>query len=177
MAENLTVARPYAEAAFRIAVSTATVDSWAASLERAVIAVSDVKVAASLVEPKRSAEQRAELIINVAGDLSSDQASFVRILARNGRLALLPEIARLFEMLRNEHQGIREAVVVSAFPIDQGALDQIIRDIEPRFGCKLKARLEVDPELIGGVRIAVGDQVIDASVRGKLAAMAHVLMH
>ena len=78
----------------------------------------------------------------------------------------------LFGLLKNAEEDTREAVVSSAFPLDDAQLKQLVADLERKFGCKVKASVEVAPELIGGVRIALGDQVIDASVRGKLAAMA-----
>ena len=90
-------------------------------------------------------------------------------------LCFLPEIAELFEGLKNAHEGVREANVESAFPLDAAAVQAIVVDLEKKFSCKIQATVTVVPELIGGVRIAIDDEVIDASVRGKLAAMATAL--
>jgi len=101
--------------------------------------------------------------------------NFVRTLAENRRLALLPEISRLFDLAKSQEEGVKEAVVHSAFPIDDTQVAALLKELEARFGTRLNARVEVDPSLIGGVRVAVGDQVLDASVRGKLDAMAVAL--
>ena len=90
-------------------------------------------------------------------------------------LGALAEIAGLFEGLRNEHEGVLEASIASAFPIDAGQIDAIVSTLSQRFGRRIKASVNVDPELIGGVSIRIGDEVIDASVRGKLAQMASAL--
>jgi len=88
---------------------------------------------------------------------------------------VLPEIRDLFVALKNEHEGVKEANIVSAFPMDDATLKALVADLEARFKAKLNVTVSVDPELIGGVKIAVGDEVIDASVRGKLANMAAAL--
>jgi F-type H+-transporting ATPase subunit delta len=97
------------------------------------------------------------------------------LLAQNQRLLLAGEIAELFEQLRNDHEGLIEARITSAFPIDTAQVDSIVQTLADRFGRKIKASVAVDPELIGGVSIRMGDEVIDASVRGKLAQMASAL--
>ncbi len=81
----------------------------------------------------------------------------------------------MFKQHKNAHEGVRDALVSSAFPLDAEAQARLTADLEARFGIRLNVSVAVDPELIGGVRIAVGDKVIDASVRGKLAAMAAAL--
>ena len=114
--------------------------------------------------------------LDVAGaGLSAEQQNYVRVLVDNERLQVLPEIRDLFVALKNEHEGVKEANITSAFPMDDATLNTLVADLEARFKAKLNVKVSVDPELIGGVKIAVGDEVIDASVRGKLANMAAAL--
>ena len=176
MAENVTIARPYAEAAFQLAQDSNALGPWADTLERMAAVAADTRMRDCISNPKLPQDDLARLFLDVTGTgVTPDQQNFVRVLVDNERLGLLPEIHELFVRLKNEHEGSQEAVITSAFPMDSATLQRLIADIEPRFGCKLKATVHVDPELIGGARIAVGDQVIDASVRGKLGAMATAL--
>ena len=177
MAENLTVARPYAEAAYKLARDANALDAWARALERLAAVAGDAGVRESLGDPRIATEKLSRVFIEAAGDLSTEQQSFVDVLADNERLSLLPEILTLFVGQKNAHEGVLDAVVSSAFPIDDATLARLVGDLESRFGSRVKATVQIDPELIGGVRIAVGDQVIDASVRGKLAAMSAALQN
>lgn len=179
MAENVTLARPYAEAAFALAKGTgaaANMQVWSQALNRlAAIAVSD-DMRDCITDPRFSPDQLSSLFVGVAGDsLNADQQNFVRVLVDNDRLQVLPEIADMFDELKNGHEGVRDANVESAFAMDDAALKALVADLEKKFGCKIQATVSVNPELIGGVRIAIDDEVIDASVRGKLAAMATAL--
>jgi F-type H+-transporting ATPase subunit delta len=178
MAENLTLARPYAEAAFQLArgADSAGLKTWSEQLQRLAAVTSRPELQACIGNPRFSPQQLKTLCLDVAGQgLTSDQQNFVGILVDNDRLGVLTEIAELFDELRNGHEGVKDAEVTSAFPIDDSALKALVADIERKFGCKIQATVTIDPQLIGGVRIAVGDEVIDASVRGKLAAMATAL--
>jgi len=172
MAENVTVARPYAEAAFDLAKSGGALLAWQAALERMAIAASDAQMIECMTDPRVSPAALAELFLGVAGELTTEQRNFASVLADNRRLGVLPEISALYDELKNAQEGTREAVVSSAFPLNDAQLANLVADLERKFGGKVKATLELAPELIGGVRIALGDQVIDASVRGKLNAMA-----
>lgn len=175
MAENLTLARPYAEAVFELARDQNQLGPWQQALERLARAAQDPQLRALVGNPRISPEQLARLFIDVAGGLTDAQKNFVRTLVDNERALVLPEIHELFVRLKNRHEGVRQARITSAFPLDEVLLKQLIAQLEPRFKCRLEATVSVDPELIGGVRIAVGDEVIDASVRGKLEAMATAL--
>jgi F-type H+-transporting ATPase subunit delta len=175
MAENLTLARPYAEAAFELARARGNLEPWEQALARMARVVNDPRMRQCIGNPKFSAEQLAQVFIDVSGKLADDAKNFVHILVENERLPVLPEILELFVRLKNAHEGVKQARVTSAFPLDDAALKKLIAELEPRFKCKLEATVRVDPELIGGVRVAVGDEVIDASVRGKLATMAAAL--
>lgn len=176
MAENVTLARPYAEAAFQLAKAGNGLGPWSQALERMAAVATDPQMKECIGNPKLLPAQLTQLFLDIAGNrLSADQQNLVRVLVDNERLGVLGEIRDLFVDLKNEHEGTKEANITSAFPLDGAALKQLVADLEQRFACKLQATVSVDPELIGGVRIAVGDQVIDASVRGKLAAMATAL--
>ena len=175
MAESVTIARPYADAAFRIAQETGAQGIWSARLQRLALIAQDGDMASVMGNPRLSAEQVADLLISLSEDSDVTLGSFIRTLAENRRLALLPEISRLFELAKSQEEGVKEAVVHSAFPIDDTQVAALLKELEARFGTRLNARVEVDPSLIGGVRVAVGDQVLDASVRGKLDSMAVAL--
>lgn len=176
MAENITVARPYAEAAFELAKAGNALAAWAEVLGRMAAVVADPEMRECIENPGLSPDDLARLFLGVVGDdLPGEQQNFVRVLIDNRRLAILPEICTLFVELKNGDEGTKEARIDSAFAMDDAALAKLVADLEHRFQCKIQASVSIDPELIGGVRIAVGDQVIDASVRGKLAAMRAAL--
>lgn len=176
MAENVTLARPYAEAAFRIAREAKQLDVWQNALNCMTAGVADADMRALLDNPRISTSVATNLLLEVVGkDFSTEQKNFVQLLAESNRLSVLPEICELYADLKNGAEGVKEAQITSAFPIDSATLGNLVADLERRFSSKIQASVAVDPELIGGVRIAVGDQVIDASVRGKLALMATAL--
>jgi F-type H+-transporting ATPase subunit delta len=176
MAENVTIARPYAEAAFQLARDENALAGWAAALERMVAVATHPDMAVCIDDPRLLPTQLTSLFQGVVGEgLAASQQNFIRVLVDNSRLGVLPEICTLFVTLKNAHEGSKKAVIASAFPVDAAAQQQLVADLERRFACKIHASVSVDPELIGGVCITVGDQVIDASVRGKLATMATAL--
>ena len=176
MAENLTIARPYAEAAFASADDSGKLQAWSQALRRLALVVSDPDMHNALGDPKIGPEQLYGLIAAGAGDaLDAQVQNFVRVLIENDRLALLPEIATLFESLKDEREGVVEAQIESAFPMDDAALGQLVGDLERRFKRKVRPQVSVDSELIGGALIKVGDEVIDGSVRGRLQSMASAL--
>lgn len=175
MAESVTIARPYAGAAYRLAKESGAQGLWSQRLQRLALIAQDKEMTEVMTNPRLSTEQVAELFISLSADSDAILANFVRTLAENRRLALLPEISRLFELAKSQEEGVQEAVVYSAFPIDDAQVAALLQQLEPRFGTRLTARVEVDPSLIGGVRVTVGDQMLDASVRGKLDAMAVAL--
>ncbi|TAH47986.1 MAG: F0F1 ATP synthase subunit delta [Betaproteobacteria bacterium] len=175
MAENVTIARPYADAAFELARGAGALGPWSDALDRLAAVAADPTMRACINDPKLSADQLVKLVLEVVGNLSADQQNFVRVLVDNERLQVLPEIRDLFVALKNEHEGVLEADIASAFPLDDATLTSLKSDLEARFKAKLNVQVHIDPTLIGGVRIAVGDEVIDASVRGKLANMAAAL--
>ena len=176
MAENVTLARPYAEAAFQLAKSGNALAALSAGLARLAAVAASPEMGECIGNPRLAPAQLTQLCLDVGGDaLSVEQQDFVRVLVDNDRLAVLPEIRALFETLKHGHEGVKDAEITSAYALDDTTLKTLVADIERRFGSRIQTTVKVDPELIGGVRIAVGDEVIDASVRGKLAAMATAL--
>jgi F-type H+-transporting ATPase subunit delta len=176
MAESLTIARPYAEAAFKLARDGQSLPQWSDALAR-LAAVAGSEAARPLIgNPRISDAQVAALIADVAGSLTAEQRNFVSVLAGNDRLAVLPEIAAAFEGLRNAHEGVLDARIASAYPLSEQQVADVVATLEGKYGRKVKASVSVEPDLIGGISIRIGDEVIDASVRGKLAQLADALM-
>jgi len=175
MAENVTIARPYAEAAFKQADGAGALGPWSEAIERMAIAAADPQMMNLISDPKLGEDKLAETFISVVGDLEDTQKNFVRVLVENERLQVLPEIRDLFVELKNEREGTLDADIVSAFELDDATLKTLTQTLEAKFKTKLNVSVSVDPELIGGVTVTVGDDVIDASVRGKLANMAAAL--
>jgi F-type H+-transporting ATPase subunit delta len=176
MAENVTIARPYADAAFELARGAGALGPWSEALDRLSAIAADGTMAACINDPKLPAGQLYQLFVDIAGQaLNPEMQNFVRVLVDNERLQVLPEIRDLFVDHKNEHEGVKEAEIASAFPLDDATLATLKADLEARFKSRLDISVSLDPELIGGVRIAIGDEVIDASVRGKLANMAAAL--
>jgi F-type H+-transporting ATPase subunit delta len=176
MAENITIARPYAEAAFDVADASGKLADWAARLDVLASVTSNPDMRAAISNPNISAAQLYGLVANVSGDaLNAETQNLVRILIENRRLVVLPEIKQLFDELKREREGQLEAHVTSAFPMNDAQIAALVQDLEAKFKRKVLPVFSVDSELIGGVHVKVGDEVIDGTVRGKLAAMASAL--
>lgn len=176
MAESVTIARPYAQAVFRLAQEAGTQAVWSERLQRLAVIVQDPAMTELVSNPKFSATQVAELLISFfAKEKNQELAQFIGLLAENERLSILPEIRDIYEQLKSADEGVQEAVITSAFPLDGAQLDNLIKELEAHFETRLEPHVRVDARLIGGVRIAIGDQIFDASVRGKLDAMAVAL--
>ncbi|HEY5764179.1 MAG TPA: F0F1 ATP synthase subunit delta [Rhodocyclaceae bacterium] len=176
MAELVTIARPYAEAAFRLAQEKKALAAWSQQLELLSAIAADAQMKSCIGNPQLSAPQKSELFRSLAGDkMDGDAARLVEVLAKNERLAVLPQIAELFESLKGEAEGVQDAVIHTAFPLSDAQQKAIVADLEQRYKTRLNAQVVVDQTLIGGVKIVIGDQVLDTSVRGKLDAMATAL--
>jgi len=172
MAELATIARPYAEALFKAAKADATAAvQW---LEELAAIAGNEQLLQFANNPKVSAEQVFDVI---AGVFEQKQAlpetgrNFLRVVTENGRVDVLPEIALQFRALVNAQLGASDAVVYSAYEIDSAALAELTGVLEKRFARKLNLQVVLQPELIGGVRVVVGDEVLDMSVKARLEQM------
>jgi F-type H+-transporting ATPase subunit delta len=176
MAEPSTIARPYAEAVFRLADAQDRLADWSAALSNLAAVAADARVRAAIGDPNLPAAKVAGLFISIlAGKLSGDAENLVRVLAENGRLEVLAEIRAQYEALKNEREGVVEAEVVSAFELDPAQLADLVARLEKKTGRKVKARVSVDKALIGGVKVVLGDKVIDGSARAQLGALETAL--
>jgi F-type H+-transporting ATPase subunit delta len=176
MAEPSTVARPYAEAVFRLGEASGALAKWSEMLAALAAVASDERVRMAMKDPKLSAAKVAGLFISIlAGRLNADGENFVRVLAENRRLELLPEIRAQYEALKNEREGLVEAQVQSAFDLSDAQVSDLVSRLEKKFGRKVRAKVTLDKELIGGVRVILGDKVIDGSARAQLAALENAL--
>ncbi len=177
MAELATIARPYAQALFRVA-SEGDVTAWSGLIQQLAQVASHPEVQSLASSPKVSREQVGELLFAAVKSplvTSAEAQNFVRLLLDNHRIAVLPEIAIQFDALKNAQEGAAEAEIVSAFPLEGAALDELVVGLEHKFKRKLKVTVIVDPSLIGGVCVTVGDEVLDTSVRTRLADMQTAL--
>jgi F-type H+-transporting ATPase subunit delta len=176
VAEPSTIARPYAEAAFRLADAQGKLAEWSATLANLATVAADERVRAAIGDPAFPAPKIAGLFIGVlAGKLSGEAENFVRVLAENDRLGVLTEIRTQFEVLKNEREGTVEAEITSAFEMEPAQVADLVARLEKSTGRKVRARVSVDKALIGGVKIAIGDKVIDGSARAQLAALETAL--
>jgi F-type H+-transporting ATPase subunit delta len=176
MAERTTIARPYADAAFETAREANELAAWSTMLKLAADIASDARMADALASPKLDAQAKASLFLSIAGDgFGPAMRNFARILIDADRIAVLPEIRTLFEARRNEAEGVAKARIETALPMSDEQLAGITSALAARFGKRIEATVELNPSLIGGARISVGDTVIDGSVRGRLAAMQQAL--
>lgn len=176
MAELVTIARPYAEAVFRVAREAQAFAEWSGALARCAAVVRDPQMAALIADPNVRRDDLERVLLDVCGgDLPEPVRNFLKVLVENGRLGVLPQIADLFEDLRREHENEVEAVITSAFPLTETQTADLVAGLERRFGRRVRVSTQVDPGLIGGARITVGDVVIDGSVAGQLAKMASAL--
>ncbi len=176
MAEAVTIARPYAEAVFRLAKEQGALTQWSERLADMSAVIDLPEVRALLGDPRVLPDGLADVVIGACrAQGGSEQANLIVTLARNERLGSLPQIRELYEEMKHAEEGVRPAQIASAFPMSDDQLRALLERLSSRFGTRLEPRLVVDPELIGGVRVTVGDKVLDASVRGRLEAMAVAL--
>ncbi|MCJ0764613.1 F0F1 ATP synthase subunit delta [Variovorax terrae] len=174
MAELATIARPYAEALFKAA--GADLGGTAAWVSELAEIAANPQLQQFADNPKVTVNQVFDVMAGVAKSALPDTAkNFLRTVIENGRLAALPEIAAQFRALKNAQSGSSDTVVYSAFPIDGAALADVAAALEKRFGRKLNVSVELEPALIGGIRVVVGDEVLDTSVKARLEQMKMAL--
>ena len=173
MTERTTLARPYAEAVFRLARERKTLKAWSEMLQLAAAVAADPQVTALIDNPRVPRSRFVDFFLDVGGKkLDADAANLVRLLSENHRLALLPEIAALYEALRAQAENRVEAEVVSASAVSDTQLKDIAAALKKRLGRDIDLHTRIDPTLIGGIVIRAGDLVIDGSVQGKLRLLA-----
>jgi F-type H+-transporting ATPase subunit delta len=171
MAELATLARPYAEALFQVA-EKGDLAKASAELDAVAAVAANAQLRQFADAPKADAAQVFDILTSVAGTPLSDATkNLLRTVIDNGRLVALPEIAAQFRTLVNAKTGVSDATIYSAFPIEGAALADVVATLEKRFGRKLKASVQVTPDLIGGIRVVVGDEVLDTSVKARLEQM------
>ena len=182
MAEPVTIARPYAEAVYKLAREGGALAPWSDALGNLDAVVGDARVQACISDPNVSAQQLEGLVLGVIGErfdskIAGAARNFVQVLVQNGRLELTPQIRAQYENLKREHEGVLEATIISALPVNDDQVKQLVSALEAKYQRKVTAKVETDAQLIGGVKIIVGDKVIDATVRGRLDSMAAALTH
>ncbi len=177
MAELATLARPYAEAVFGLADEAGRLTEWSRAVAAMAEVVAHPEVRRYVDDPNLAPDELYAMFASLCSvELDADAQNFLRVLIANDRLLLLPEVRRQFENLKHEREGVVEAAIASAFPLSDTQRADLVSNLERRFKRKIDPHVTVDPSLIGGVRIAVGDEVIDGSVRGMLAAMSASLL-
>jgi F-type H+-transporting ATPase subunit delta len=176
MAEIATVARPYAEAAFEAALDKSSLGSTSESLQLVAAIARDERVRSVLSDPRVSAAQKKDLFAGIAqGKLDEVTRNLLDVLIDNHREVLVGDIEEQFEDLKRNHERVVRARITSAQPLTDQQRADIVGALEHRYGKKVEAEVDVDPQLLGGARVQVGDQVIHASVRDALAQMAAAL--
>ena len=171
-----TIARPYAEAVFQRAVETDKLDLWSEMLGLLGTAVANPELSEVLGNPDLTRDQKAELMLEIGGGRLSDEGeNLVKLLAENGRLGVLPEIAEAYEQRKAEHEGTVDVVVTTAFPLKPAQEQALASALKTKLGREVRISSEENPGLIGGFRLRAGDMVIDGSVSGQLDQLAHEL--
>jgi F-type H+-transporting ATPase subunit delta len=174
MAELATIARPYAEALFKSA--KADLDAASGWLDSLAAIAGNAQLQQLAGNPKVTSQQVFDVIAGVAKTaLPGNAKNFLHAVIENGRLGALPEIATQFRALKNSQSGSSDATVYSAFPIDAKALGDLAQVLEKRFGRRLNLTVEQEPALIGGIRVVVGDEVLDTSIKARLEQMKTAL--
>lgn len=170
MAELATIARPYAEALFKS--TTSDLNGTSQWLDALATVAGNAQLLQFADNPKVDNRQVYDVISDVSRvQLPAPGQNFLRTVIENGRLAALPEIAQQFREMKNAQSGSSDAVVYSAFPIAAEQLASVAQVLERRFGRKLNLSVQEDPSLIGGIRVVVGDEVLDTSVKARLEQM------
>jgi len=177
MSNALTLARPYARAAFELARPNNALGDWAGKLAFAAQIAADPRVTALYGDPRVAQADLAALVTPEGEPAGSPFASFVQLLAENHRLQVLPEIGALFEELKNDAERVLKVNVRSATPIDAAETARLKDALKRRFGRDIEIEQSIDAGMLGGAVIDAGEVVIDGSVRGRLARLEQALTH
>lgn len=175
--ESITLARPYARAAFELAREKGTIQAWWQALVFAASVAQDPRIAALRNDPRVDASHLAALHMPPDTGTDTPVAHFLDELAERGRIALLPEVFTLFDALKRESESILKVTVTSAMTLDTDQIDKLKASLKRRYQRDIDIDAKVDPALLAGVVIDTGDQVIDGSARGRLKRMASALTH
>ena len=176
MAEVSTIVRPYAVAAFKLARERNALAHWSEMLGFAAAVAADPRIQVYIENPDTTSAELEKTFLAVVGDkLDEAGKNLIKLLVEYDRLGLLPEVAAAFEELKAEAEGVLEAEITAATNPTDAEVKALVKRLESKFGKKIEANVKVDPEIIGGVKIIVGDTVIDASVRGQLQELAYTL--
>jgi F-type H+-transporting ATPase subunit delta len=177
MARGGTAARRYAEAAFEVAMRDDTLERWRADLDLAASLAGDPRAVVVLANPAIPFERRAEALDALLGDrVTEHAANLVRLLLKRGRIEDLPRVAAEFRRLDDARQGITHATATSASELTQDEIRQLTARLEQSTGGRIALDVEVDPSLLGGLVVRVGDRMIDGSVRGRLERLRNQLI-
>lgn len=174
---EITTARPYAKAVFELADANKSYDQWTNNLQFLAAVAADSQVTPLFTSPKLRSEERGEAFLKLCeGNVDDKAANFVRVLADNDRLPLLPAIAELYKELSDEAQNIVEATVSSAFEVSAEQQAAIQDALSKKLGKTVKVTAELDESLVGGIVIRAGDMVIDGSIQNRIAQLAGALV-
>jgi len=169
MAEKITIARPYAKAAFEQAQGQKAFERWSTVLGTASQVVGDERVAKLLTSPRVSPDQLVDFIADIAGGSLDEQGrNFLRTLADNRRLGVLPEIAKMYEELRAEVENVADVQITSAVPLDEAQKQKLAAALRKRLKREVRLHCDIDATLIGGAIARSGDLVIDGSLKARL---------
>lgn len=173
MAELLTLARPYAEAAFKRAKETGTVQQWSEALVFLSHVAQDKELLAIVGNPKVSEERATQLLLDICQDSINEEAkNLVKLLLENAKLSLLPQISALYEEQKADDEGYVNVDLYSAFPLTKAEQNKYGAMLEKQLHRKVNAVVTVDKSLIGGILAKAGDKVIDGSIRGQIHQLA-----
>lgn len=176
MADNLSVARPYAKAVFNTALEHDKLEQWSKLLNTLVAIATDNRVQQFLTTPSITWQQRADLFTDVCKELSPNEKNFIKVLALNQRLTVLPDILTLFENLSATRAGVVKAKVITFKPLTEQQKTKLKQALEKRLQSKVELEEDQDPTILGGLKIYIGnDRVIDGSVRGELDQLTKIL--
>ena len=176
MAEISTIARPYAVAVFKLAREQKALAKWSEMLSFATAVGNDAALSAYIADPKVDSTVLQDTFLKICGDkLNEHGQNLIKTLVEYGRLSILPAITSAFEDLKSQDEGTLDAQIVAAAKPSTTEVKDLVKRLEAKFGKKVEAKVSVDAELIGGMKIIVGDTVIDASVKGQLQNLAYAL--
>jgi F-type H+-transporting ATPase subunit delta len=177
MAEKVTIARPYAKAAFEHAREHNAFAPWSGMLAKAAAVVADERVARLLSSPRVTPAELVSLIADVSGSLDEQMRNFLETLAQNRRLGILPQVAASYELLRAEVENVADVQVTSAAPLNEAQRERLLAALRQRLKREVRMHCEVDAGLIGGAIVRAGDFVIDGSLKARLDRLASDITH